>query len=402
MRIAVYGWEIAGQGAGMDDNVNAFIEIFDLSGASDGPLSGKTFCAKDIYDVAGHQTGCGSPTWAATHPVATQHAPPVQDLLTAGALLKGKTRTDEIAYSLMGVNAHYGTPINTAAPDRIPGGSSSGSVSAVAAGLVDIGLGSDTGGSVRMPASFCGVYGLRTTHGMVAIDRTMPLAPSFDTVGWFTRDLSLMDQVCAAAALPDAAQGPVQLLLPVDAWALAGPETVAALGPTLARLQAAHGPATPIILAPDGLFHWFETFRICQAAEVWQAHREWVEQENPEFGPGVADRFKMAAGITSEAWSQSRAAREEIRTRMAGIVTDGAILVLPTSPGPAPLRATDTGALDDFRARALHLLCPSGLAGYPQISVPAGQVDGGPVGLGLIGAAGQDRTLVQIAAATVS
>ncbi|MEL6997434.1 MAG: amidase family protein, partial [Pseudomonadota bacterium] len=145
----------------MDDTANAFIEIFELEGAADGPLAGLTFCAKDIYDVAGHQTGCGSPDWAASHPIATSHAAPVAALLEAGARLVGKTHTDEIAYSLMGVNAHYGTPINTAAPDRIPGGSSSGSVAAVAAGLVDIGLGSDTGGSVRVPASFCGVFGLR-------------------------------------------------------------------------------------------------------------------------------------------------------------------------------------------------------------------------------------------------
>lgn len=378
----------------MKDTANAFIEIFEMEGAPNGPLAGLTFCAKDIYDVAGHQTGCGSPDWAASHPVAETHAAPVAALLAAGARLVGKSHTDEIAYSLMGVNAHYGTPINSAAPDRIPGGSSSGSVAAVAAGLVDIGLGSDTGGSVRMPASFCGVYGLRTTHGAVAIEGTMPLAPSFDTVGWFARTPELMDKAAEAFGLPASDGTPPRLLLPVDAWAEAETDTVAAIGPALTRLAEKFGSITPVILAPGGLPDWFEAFRVCQAAEVWQAHKDWVEAVDPSFGPGVADRFKMAAGITAEAWEAARQIRESARARMAEIVTDGAMLVLPTGPGPAPLRDTDPAGLDGFRTRALHLLCAAGLAGYPQLSMPAGLVDGAPVGLGLVGAAHTDRALI--------
>ncbi|MEM1300062.1 MAG: amidase [Pseudomonadota bacterium] len=381
----------------MDDTANAFIEIFELEGAPDGPLAGLTFCAKDIYDVAGHQTGCGSPDWAASHPVATAHAPPVAALLNAGARLLGKTHTDEIAYSLMGVNAHYGTPINAAAPDRIPGGSSSGSVAAVAAGLVDIGLGSDTGGSVRMPASFCGVYGLRTTHGAVPIEGTMPLAPSLDTVGWFARSLELMDRGAEAFGLPPSEGAQPRLLLPVDAWALAEPETVAAVGPELARLETKFGPATPVILAPGGLHGWFEAFRVCQAAEVWQAHKDWVEAVKPNFGPGVADRFEMASKITADAWQAATAVRAEVRTRLSDLLADGQMIVLPTSPGPAPLREMDNAGLDDFRVRALHLLCAAGLAGYPQLSLPAGQVDSAPLGLSLIGAAGSDRALIAAA-----
>ncbi len=381
----------------MKDTANAFIEIFELEGAPQGVLSGLTFCAKDIYDVAGHQTGCGSPDWAATHEVAASHAAPVAALLDAGARLVGKTHTDEIAYSLMGVNAHYGTPLNTAAPDRIPGGSSSGSVAAVAAGLVDIGLGSDTGGSVRMPASFCGVYGMRTTHGAISIDGTMPLAPSFDTVGWFARGLALMDRVAAAYSLAPATAKPPRLVMPVDAWALADPETVTAVGPELARLEAAHGPAKPVVLAPDGLETWFEAFRVCQAAEVWQAHRAWVEAANPGFGPGVAERFQMASAVSTEDWEAARTIRDRIATRMHDVLADGSMLVLPSSPGPAPLRETDTAELDGFRARALHLLCPAGLAGYPQLSIPAGLAAGAPVGLSLVGQAGSDRTLIAAA-----
>lgn len=381
----------------MKDTANAFVSMFELAGAGAGPLAGLSFGAKDIYDIAGHVTGCGSPEWGRTHPVPERHAAPVAALLAAGARLVGKTHTDEIAYSLMGVNAHYGTPLNTAAPDRVPGGSSSGSAAAVAAGLVDFGLGSDTGGSVRLPGSFCGIYGLRTSHGLLAMQGTMPLAPSFDTVGWFARDLAVMDRVAAAFGLAPAGSDPLRLLLPVDCWARASAVTVDAVAPGLARLQARYGAAVPTVLAPDGLTPWFEAFRVCQAAEIWQAHGAWVSQVQPNFGPGIAERFRMAASITPEAWADARKIREAARLRAQALLQDGTLLVLPTGPGPAPFRHADSAALDVFRTDALHMLCPAGLAGLPQLSLPAGSVDGAPVGLSLVGAAGQDRTLLAAA-----
>ena len=144
----------------------AFVEEFSLPPTGEGPLAGLRFAVKDLIDVAGHRTGCGNPTWLATHPPATVHAVCVEQLLAAGAHCAGKTVTDEVAFSLLGQNHFYGTPLNPAAPDRVPGGSSSGSASAVACGLVDFALGTDTGGSVRVPASNCGVWGWRPTHGV--------------------------------------------------------------------------------------------------------------------------------------------------------------------------------------------------------------------------------------------
>jgi amidase len=225
----------------------------------------------------------------------------------------------------------------------------------------------------------------------------MPLAPSFDTVGWFAKTPELMDRAAAAFGLAAPDDTPKHLVLPVDAWALAGAATVDALGAELARLEAKYGPAKPVVLAPEGLSEWFEAFRVCQAAEVWQAHKDWVGAVDPTFGPGIADRFKMAAGISAENWETARAARDAACTRMAEIFQPGTLMVLPTSPGPAPLRTTDNARLDDFRTRALHLLCPAGLAGYPQLSVPAGHVDGAPVGLGLVGGAYADRMLIAAA-----
>ena len=180
----------------------AFVERFTLPPTRSGPLDGLTFAVKDLIDVAGHRTGCGNPTWLATHPPATVSAICVEQLLAAGARCEGKTITDEIAFSLLGENHHYGTPLNPAAPDRVPGGSSSGSASAVACGLVDFALGTDTGGSVRIPASNCGIWGLRPSHGFISVAGVMPLAPTLDTVGVFARDINVLERA-AAVLLPD-------------------------------------------------------------------------------------------------------------------------------------------------------------------------------------------------------
>jgi amidase len=252
----------------MQDTVNAFVSVFTIAGAADGPLAGLTFGAKDIYDIAGHVTGCGSPDWVRTHNAAETTAPAVQALLDAGATLVGKTHTDEIAYSLMGVNAHYGTPINTKAPDRVPGGSSSGSVAATAAGLIDIGLGSDTGGSVRMPASFCGVYGIRTTHGRIDLAGVMPLAPSFDTAGWFARDAKTLARTGMAYGIDTPAEASARLIIAQDAMVLASTETRVALTPALTALQEIFGAAAYENIADAPLADWREVFRVCQAAEV--------------------------------------------------------------------------------------------------------------------------------------
>lgn len=157
-----------------------------------GPLSGLSFAVKDVFDIKGNTSGAGNPDWLRTHPPAESTAPALLALLQRGAALEGTTQTDELMYSLNGENAHYGTPINPVAPDRIPGGSSSGSAVAAAAGLVDFAIGTDTGGSIRIPSSYCGLYGFRPTHGAVSTEGLIPLAHSFDTVGWMSRDVNIL------------------------------------------------------------------------------------------------------------------------------------------------------------------------------------------------------------------
>ena len=382
------------------DTIGAFCRHthVELAGAASGPLAGRTFGAKDIYDVAGHQTGFGSPDWLATHAAASATAPALQRVLDAGARMAGKTHTDELTYSLNGENAHYGTPVNVNAPGRIPGGSSSGSAAAVAAGLVDFALGSDTGGSVRAPASFCGIFGMRPTHGRIPLAGACPLAASFDTAGWFARDAELLERVGRVLLADDrAALRPARLLLAQDAFALAGEAVTEALQPALNRLTALLSKPRPVTVASEGLPQWFEVFRVLQGAEVWAQHGAWVTRVKPDLGPGVRQRMQWAATVTASDAAPARHQREEIARHMHALLGNDAVLVLPTLPGIAPLRNTRTAESDEFRARALSLLCIAGLARLPQVSLPLAKLDGCPLGLSLIAAHGNDTMLLEIA-----
>jgi amidase len=387
----------------IQDRVNAFIQIFEKplsisSSAGPGLLAKRTFAAKDLFDVAGYKTGAGHPLWLKTHPRAERHAPVVAALLGAGAQLVGKTHTDELAYSLMGANAHYGTPTNVMAPDRLPGGSSSGSAAAVAAELVDFALGSDTGGSVRAPASFCGIYGIRTTHGRISLEGAVPLAPSFDTVGWFTRDLGLLTRVGEALGIAPEPSGTPKLRAPADLWALADDAVVKALQPMLAAAEALFGPADRAAVNPDGYDRWRETFRVCQAYEAWGAHGEWIMQHRPEFGPGVRERFAAARDIRADEVQAARTSRRTIAAKINKLLEPDTVILLPSAPAPSPLLTADDRTQDQFRVRAMSMLCLAGLAGLPQLSIPGARVQGAPVGFSLLGPRGRDGKLLAMAA----
>jgi amidase len=381
------------------DQIGAFCRHTHVAvkGASDGTLLGLTFGVKDIYDIARHRTGFGSPEWFATHPAAAHTAPAVQRLLDAGADMIGKTHTDELTYSLNGENSHYGTPVNVNAPGRIPGGSSSGSAAAVAAGLCDFALGSDTGGSVRAPASYCGIYGIRPTHGRVSLEGACPLATSFDTAGWFARDAGLLERVGRVLLGDERAASPGRLLIAGDAFDLCGSAIGQALQPALDRLNEQLGAGQRVTVSPEGLPQWFQVFRVLQGAEVWAQHGTWINRVKPQLGPGIKERIEWASTITAREVGPAKSRREEIARRMVELLAGNAVLALPTLPGIAPLLNTPTAALEDFRGRAMSLLCIAGLARLPQITLPVARVDGCPLGLSLIAARGGDLMLLALA-----
>ena len=384
------------------DTLNAFCRHTHAAvrGSGRGPLAGLAFGVKDIYDIAGYKTGFGSPDWLRTHEAAARTAPVVQRLLEAGADAIGKTHTDELTYSLQGENAHYGTPVNVNAPGRIPGGSSSGSAAAVAGGLCDFALGSDTGGSVRAPASFCGVYGMRPTHGRISLEGACPLAASFDTCGWFARDPGVLERVGHVLLAETTAETPRRLLMAQDAFAVAGSDVTGALEPAMGRVRALLGEPEAVTVAEEGLSDWwFQLFRILQGAEVWAQHGAWVTSVQPALGPGVRQRIEWTATIDPGELPSARAKREEITRRMARLLGEGAVLMLPTLPGVAPPCNSPPAATEDLRARALSLLCIAGLARLPQVTLPLARLEGCPLGLSLIGARGTDTMLLALAKA---
>src|SRR5689334_6842766 len=260
-----------------------------IAGAPDGPLAGLTFAAKDLFDVAGHPTGGGNPDWSRAHPLPVRHAWAVQRLLDAGATLVGKTITDEVSLGILGENPFDGTPLNPRDPDRVPGGSSSGSASAVAQGLCDTALGTDTGGSVRVPASFCGLYGIRPTHGRLDLSGMMRQAPSSDTTGWFARDAETFARVSETLlGEPTATQLPSRLVIAVDAFGLADDETAAALEPVMCRLRALVKEVREEVMAPPGLTAWARAQRTLLPFEAWHNFQDWIERANPRFQFSVA------------------------------------------------------------------------------------------------------------------
>jgi amidase len=373
----------------------------ELGPTGSGDLDGLTFGLKDLFDVVGHRTGFGSPDWLRTHEPAAASWPLLDALLAAGATMVGKTHTEEMAFSLTGENAHYGTPVNPAAPGRVPGGSSSGSAAAVAGALVDFAIGSDTGGSVRAPASFCGIYGIRPTHGRLSLDHACPLAPSFDTVGWFARSGSLLERVgrvlFGASWQERTPVLPARVLLASDAVALLNDEAQTVFDLALARVRGVLGTFTPVTVADTSLREWFETFRTLQHAEIWDAHGPWVQAVHPTFGPQIATRFDIVSRTDPAEIAAARPRRAAVRAHLDALLGDDAVLVIPTVPDIAPPLKLPPSETVSVRERSLSLLCVAGLGGLPQVNLPLVLRDGCPLGISLVGPRGSDERLLALA-----
>jgi amidase len=375
--------------------------IFDapLSDDVDGPLAGVPAAVKDVIDVQGVATGAGTPDFLADAEPAAEHATPVQRLLEAGAAVVGKTHTDELAFGLSGTNAHYGTPHNPAAPGRVPGGSSSGSASAVASGLAGIALGTDTAGSTRVPSSYCGIYGLRPSHGRIPMAGVLPLAPSFDTCGVFAADGASLELAATCLLGSEAAQPPVALVLGSDLLEQADSAVAAAVAAAAPRLAATFDVPLHIRPVAEGrLPDWLNAFRGRQLVEVWRAHGAWIEARRPSFGPGIAARFAAAHATREEAAVPATAAGAEVRAALERVLPPGGALVLPSTPTVAPPPTLPANAKDDLRARTLRLNCIAGLAGAPAVSLPLAEADGLPVGVCLLARPGEDELLLAGAA----
>jgi len=362
-----------------------------------GSLSGCTFAVKDLMDIVGYKTACGNPDRLRDTTPAVATAPAVLAPLMNGARIIGKTHTDELACGMFGMNPHFGTPINPCVPDRVPGGSSSGSSSAVAASLCDFALGTDTGGSIRVPASFCGIYGLRTTFGRISVAGIMAMAPSFDTVGWFARDAAMLRRVGEIYFGPIKSAGPrrSRLLLARDAFNI----PVREIGDALLVAARSLQPVNEISLFEEGIETWLDTFRPLQLNELWSTLGAWATAPGRVLSTAVAERIKLASSVDPAAVASALVRREALTDRLVGLLGDEGVLAIPTAHDLPPLRDAPVSAQIEFREHTLALTCIASLCRLPQINIPVATVDGCPVGLSLIAGPRGDERLLAMAEA---
>ena len=366
-----------------------------VAGAASGPLRGESVAVKDLFEVAGFAVGAGNPAYLAESRPAATTAPAAASLLAAGADVLGIAQTDEFAYSIAGRNYHYGAPVNVASPGSIPGGSSSGPASAVASGQASIGLGTDTAGSIRVPASYQGLWGLRATHGAIDTSGLLPLAPSFDAVGWLIRTPGVLLRA-AAASLDDSRQVhiPAEVAIAPATQAEISPGVRDAFSTSVERLvEARRFPPPDRVQLPD-LTEAAALFRTMQAAEAWQVHGDWVLRHPGCLGPEIAARFAYAASVTTDQHRGAIAGLERIRASLDAALA-GRALLLPSTATTAPRLDADAELIDNVRTRTLRLTCLAGIGGYPALSVPALRVDGIPAGLCLLGPRFSDLALIK-------
>jgi amidase len=388
---------------------NAFVTTFDLSPTSSGPLDGLRFAVKDTIDVAGFKTGCGNPTWRDSHPAAVVHAVCVEQLLLAGARCVGKTICDELAFSLLGENHFYGTPLNARAPDRVPGGSSSGSASAVACGLVDFALGTDTGGSTRVPASNCGIWGFRPSHDFISVAGVNPLAPSFDTVGFFAQSADVLAKVGLAllTGVPVSASKPAKIHLIREAFAVADADVQQALAEPLQLLREIFGHAVRESSLQelvgggggDSFATWTHIFCVIQWAEIESCLGAWIANSQPEFGAEIAASFQLMSQLDRRRIAEAVPQREQYFRNLHEFLGPADLLCIPTTPALAPRkgdppRRSSSGS--GYYPRTLALTSVAGIGRLPQVSLPIADAEAVPVGLSLLARHGEDSFLLEV------
>lgn len=368
------------------------------------PLHNLKLAVKDLFHMKGLPTAAGNPDWLATHALPNETNSTVRVLLDAGAEFKGKTITDELAYSLHGQNKHYDVLINPAAPAHIPGGSSSGSAVAVSGYLADIGLGTDTGGSIRVPASYQGLWGLRTTHGLVPCDNMVPLAPSFDTIGWMTRDLDTLiavsnevivhkQQTIQNKSLDDTHFGIATALF----------SSVAHSKSCLAWLEELENVSPCKTLSNSELdlaeLQTAATFRTLQGREIWEQHGDWITVHQPDIDDDIMLRLNWCSTITQDEALQAKEQQDVVVKHLNGLFSTIDVLVIPTTPGIAPRCDADDATLANDRNSLLALTAIAGLAGLPQLHMPLFTLHNAPCGLSLVGKKGSDLALLSLAKA---
>ncbi len=358
---------------------NGYVERFTLG---EGDLC---FAVKDTLDIAGYPTRAGCPALAAS-PAAEQHADVVATLLGQDCVLTGKTTLHELAFGVTGINPWSGTPVNPRFPDLIPGGSSSGSAAVVASGEVDFALGTDTGGSVRMPAACCGILGLKPTYGRLSRAGVMPAHSSLDCVGIFARSSSVLRQVLTRLAIP--VNAPLTTLPTIGFIPAATVEIDSLLLNALAQIDLRPQQVELPLL---GDAHRAGLTVISH--ENWQAFSPLLSDDR--VSADVATRIRTGASIDTDALKSAEDIRRTFTAQVDAQLANTPLLALATLPELPP---TLDEAQDPLTVVNLtRLVRPFNLSGHPALTLPMGELQGRPVALQLVAAKGEEGLLVQAA-----
>ncbi|MEF1309157.1 amidase [Vibrio mytili] len=374
-----------------------------LAALQQGALNGLRFVFKDLFDVQGFRTGAGNPKWLETHDKAESTSPLILSLLNNGAECHGRVQTDELAYSLNGINVHYGTPVNPLAPDCLPGGSSSGSAVAVAKGDVDFSIGTDTGGSVRVPASYCGLFGLRPTLGQLPLEHSFTLAESFDTAGVFSKNLTILNKVFSCLS-PNKRRHTVATTLMLDEslTKTLGSERQAELEQWAKRAGIQLEYRNALQEAGYDLGDLSALFRTVQGYEIIARHGSWLDNYGHTLAPAIQERVEWARTISKQDYLNAKEQQTKFTRWLAGQLTSSDVLwVLPTTPGKPPKLTTADADLAQYRSDLMGLTSLAGLSGFPQLHIPMTNIANGPCGVSLLGSANREYDLIATASSLI-
>jgi len=358
-----------------------------------GSLLNQRLAVKDLFNVKGEKNSAGNPDFFAKAEIAHKSASSIEKLMAQGCEFVGFTHTDEIAYSLEGNNFHYGAAENPKVPNHACGGSSMGSAAAVAANLADIGLGTDTGGSIRIPASYCGLYGIRPSHDVVAKDGLIPLAPPFDTIGWLTSTADLLQQT-GDVLLPETKINLVDtLVIEERLFDLIDPELLPVMQGLLEQTKGQFSHHKKFILPQTSILSELaDAFRVLQGRAIAKQHGQWINEEQPKFSQAIASRFEMAMALTESEEKEALIIQQHWQDIVAKNLDETSCLFLPTTPTTAPKLGEDTSQL---RMRIITLSAIAGLSRSAQVHLPlASSAQGHPYGFSLMMSHGHDKSLL--------
>ena len=370
-----------------------------LKGSGTGELNGLTFAAKDVFKIRGSTYSNGHPDWLRTHEPDDFTSSTIQRLLDNGADLVGKTVCDELCFSISGENWNYGSPLNPHDPRRFTGGSSSGSGAATSGGLVDFALGSDCLGSVRVPASYTGVFGTRPTYNRVPSDGEAEYCPSMDVFGYMASDPEIFRKVSRVILGED--PHPVKLrklIIAKDCFNAVSPQVYADLKPAIDHIAANLTSVEEREISPEGLDKWITVFQQVQGYEVWRSYGGWVRAHRPILSRGPRERLAWASTITLQDYYAGLAEMQEISKHIRDMLANGEVLVMPTAASVAPLRTTPLEEINATRLQSTYLLCVSPLSGVPQMTLPMVMQNDLPLGLSLLSGFNTDLALANFAA----